>query len=79
MMVAHLDQLIGDDDTPSFPPPQAEMARGELFSFHHRAIALSATFREFFPDVARPSTCEVGTKTPAPSGTLAAFMQANRP
>lgn len=74
MTVAHLDQLVGYDPMPTWPPPRAEMTRVELMAFHHRAVALARVYGEFFADVKRPSGCPFDAK--AAPGTLAALMQA---
>lgn len=60
------------------PRPREELSRLELQYLHNQAVVISAQWREFFPDVVRPSSCPFDAK-PAPGGTLAAFMRANTP
>ena len=59
------------------PPRRAELTRLELQWIHNEAIGIAAQFREFFPDVVRPSGCPFDHRHDPPRGALAAFMRAN--
>jgi hypothetical protein len=59
------------------PPRRTELTRVEHHQLHLQAVGLSAQFREFFPNVVRPSYCPFDHRHDPPAGTLAALMRAH--
>jgi hypothetical protein len=77
-MVAHLDALINDDRALMLAHPPAELDRYELRRLHEEAVLVARMYREFFPNVRRPSQCPIDARPAAKPGTLAGLMQEGR-
>lgn len=65
-------------DEPWTTPRRTELTRLEHHQLHLRAVGLAAQWREFFPDVVRPSHCPFDHRHAPKAGTLAALMQSGR-